>query len=666
MADFKIKGAGPRRPRARTVVAAVLVVAVAILAWTQRESIASVVHTVSQGAAIPLAVAALFELGRVVLHANAFTRSFKVIGASVPLRATVPAYFKMIFMNTVLPSGGTSGMAAVVDTARSRGVAVGSATSATLFTQTCYYSAMLAVIVVGFAFMAHAGTLQARDVLLGCVMGVAALAFAGLLAMGHLAPGLLQRFLRWVERLVVRLLARLHIKKAPKPWADALVHSFSSAAHELSRNPRRALAVFASMLAAMTCDMLAFVAAGFAFDVTGIDALLGGYVTALVFNSFTVTPGGVGVVEGLASAVLAGYGYPASLAVSTVLVYRVLMYWAPFVAGGVMMYATGAFGLGGTKAQKTAQGGASVGERAVAGAEAAAATVAQHMSSYAPDPQASGRRPRAGLRERFVAFVRDQVELRTVACAAAVACTAVAGLVGAALPADPALTEAVANAVLGHGALDPVAMVVPAFLLLACVPGLVIHDQGNWLMAIVGLMLLGVACALSGHGTWVMLLVVAALLLLAVCHGCFGEHGYLKSLPRLVRVLLYCVLVVLAYALLGSLLFARWHVSPDPGVAGALWMGLRSVALTPAVPAGVELGPEALWFFGSVAAMRVTLTVLVCYVLACVIAQRVLEARRPEVRAARAEARAAADRAAAERKAARRARRSGRRGGRRG
>lgn len=658
MADFKIKGAGPRRPRVRTVVTAVLVVAVAVLVWTQRASIASVVHTVSQGAAIPLVVAALFELGRIVLHANGFTRSFKVIGYSVPLSATVPAYFKMIFMNTVLPSGGTSGMAAVVDTARSRGVAVGSATSATLFTQTCYYSAMLVVIAVGFAFMAHAGTLQARDVMLGCVMGVAALAFAGLLTMGHLAPGPLQRFLRWVERLVVRLLARLHIKKAPKPWADALAHSFSSAAHELSRNPRRALAVFASMVAAMTCDALAFVAAGFAFDITGVDALLGGYVTALVFNSFTVTPGGVGVVEGLASAVLTGYGYPASLAVSTVLAYRVLMYWAPFVVGGVMMYATGAFGLGGAKAEKTGQ--------AEKGAKAAAATVAQHMSSYAPDPEAAARRPRAGLRERVVAFVHDRFEPRAAACAAAVACAAVAGLVGAALPADPVLTEAVANAVLGHGPLDPVAMVVPSFLLLACVPGLVIHDQGNWLMAIAALMTLGVFCALSGHGAWVMLVVLAALVLLAVCRGSFGEHGFFKSLPRLVWVLLYCVLVVLAYALVGSLVFARWHVSPDPGFAGALWMGLRSVALTPAVPAGIELGPEALWFFGSVTAMRVTLTVLVCYVLACVVVRRVLEARRPEVRAARAEARAAADRAAAERKAARRARRSGRHGGRRG
>ena len=331
------------RLKPSSVVTAVLVVILVVVAVTQRELIGQVVTAMGSGALPAIIAAAVLELVRIGFHAYAYTRAFRVIGARVPLRATIPAYFKMIFMNTIIPSGGTSGMAAVVDTARSRGVSVGSATSATVFVQTCYYSAMFLVIVIGFLVMGVSGTLTVRDVLLGSSIGVAAAAFLSLLALGHLKPGLLQRLMRRVEALAVRACKLVHLRRTPKPWADNLVYSFSSAASELSRRPHQALSVFGSMAVAMACDMLAFIASGVAFGITSLPALLGGYVTALVFNSFNCTPGGVGIVEGLAAAVLAGYGYPGTLTVSAVLTYRALMYWGPFAVGGVMMRVTGAF-----------------------------------------------------------------------------------------------------------------------------------------------------------------------------------------------------------------------------------------------------------------------------------------------------------------------------------
>ena len=132
MDKVKIKGVPRRRLRPRTLLTALLVVAIAAVAWTQRATVVSVVQAMTQGAVPAIVAALVFESVRILFHAAAYTRSFRLIGADVPLSATVPAWFKAVFMNTVLPSGGTSGMAAVVDSARSRGVAVGSATTATL------------------------------------------------------------------------------------------------------------------------------------------------------------------------------------------------------------------------------------------------------------------------------------------------------------------------------------------------------------------------------------------------------------------------------------------------------------------------------------------------------------------------------------------------------
>ena len=631
MADFKVRGVERRAVRPRTVITVLAVLALVVVAWMQRDNIASVVRVLGTGALAPLIAAAVCESLRIVLHAYAYTRAFKVINAAVPLSVTIPAWFKAVFMNTVLPSGGTSGMAAVVDAARRRGVAVGSATSATIFTQTCFYSAMFLVVLLGFCVMARSGTLQVRDVLVGLVMGVAALAFVGLLAIGHLAPGFLQRCMRTVERWVARICAKLPcIKRTPKPWADNLVRSFSGAATELSRRPKRALAVFGVMVGAIFFDMLAFVASGYAFGITRLDALFCGYVTALVFNSFNVTPGGVGIVEGLASAALASCGYPLTQAISAVLVYRAFMYWFPFIIGGIIMYVQGMF----------------------SGSRGGAAPATPQAGEKDEPVYVHRRRSNATLRERLVAFVSNKIELRTVVCAVAVGICALVGFIAAAFPADPVMVEAVTSKVLGTGPLNPIAMVVCSYVLVVLIPGIAVHDQGNWLVAVGALLGLGLTTALSGHSVWVTVCVIVTLVMLALWRGCFSAHGFLTSVARVVRLLAYSVVMAVLYALVGSL-FARGFMAPEPGVGGVLWMGLQALAGAPDMGTATA-GHQAAWFFMSVRAVGITLTVFAACVTLMAVVGRVIDWSRPEREEARRAAHREAAAAAAQRRAERR------------
>ena len=655
MADYKVKGVPRRRVSPRVVIGLLIAVALAFVAYNQRENIASIVDAMRRGALVPLLAGAAFEGGRIAFHSYAYTRSFRVVGYHVPLRATVPAWFKAVFMNTVLPSGGTSGLAAVIDSARRHGVPVGSGTTATLFTQTCFYLSMLFVILVGFVVMAANGSVHVRDVLLGSVMGVASFVFVALLALGHYAPGFLQRTMRKVERLACRALAKLKVKKQPAPWADSLVHSFSTAATSISRQPRRALMVLGSMVVAMAFDMMAFVAAGAAFGITVPDALFSGYVTALVFNSFNVTPGGVGIVEGLASAALASYGYPMPVAISAVLVYRAFMYWIPFLVGGVTMYLTGAFGLGSAADKPSeAQGAGAVGAQRAPGSVADA--VAAAAAKFAGEEPVYVRRRRSGLtlRERVVAFLHNQVELRTVACALAAAATGAVALGAALLPPDPAVVAAIGGFIRSDHLLSPIAMVVFAYALLLCVPGLAVHSQGNWLVALISLLGLGVSTALSARSAWALVLVIVTFALLTAWQGCFERHGYFRRIGQLARLLVYALVVVALYVAVGSLAVRGW-IEPCPGAASALWMGLQSLVADP-VTAGYEVDENAWRFFQSCRIVTATFSVAMTVLICGVAVRRTVEWRRPEQRAARASARAEAEAAAAERKAARRER----------
>ena len=503
MAGIRVRGVGRRKLKPKTLLGVLIVATLCLFAWVRRADIAMVADALMQGATAALVVGACFELGRVFLHALAYTRSFKVIGADVPLASTVPAWFKAVFMNTVVPSGGTSGLACIIDVARRRGVAVGSATTATLFTQTCFYLAMFLAILLGFWVMARAGTLTGRDVAVGSIMGCAALAFVALLALGHLAPGTLQRALRAVERLVVRVCTKLpFVKKAPAPWADSLVRSFSAAATSLVRNPGRAATVYLSMVAAIALDALSFFACGYAFDVTAVDALFGAYVTALVFNSFNVTPGGAGIVEGLAAAVLAGYGYPLSQALSVILCYRAFMYWIPLLVGGVMMRASRG----------------SRGEQVVVASEAEGETGVEEKPS---------------LLARFKRYACSEAGRSCLFCAALMVASACTAIGSSLMPADPALVGIVSNIVLGWHPMDARWMVVAAVLVLVCLPGIFLRDAANWLASIAALVVLGFSCVLAAHGAATVVLCLVSLAALVICNQSFAHHPYQLFFLRL-------------------------------------------------------------------------------------------------------------------------------------
>jgi len=66
-----------------------------------------------------------------------------------------------------------------------------------------------------------------------------------------------------------------------------------------------------------------------------VDGLLVAFGLANVIASVPITPGGLGIVEGVYIPTLVGFGVPAATATVTVLTYRIAQYWLPILVGGV-------------------------------------------------------------------------------------------------------------------------------------------------------------------------------------------------------------------------------------------------------------------------------------------------------------------------------------------
>jgi len=65
------------------------------------------------------------------------------------------------------------------------------------------------------------------------------------------------------------------------------------------------------------------------------DALLVGYGLANVLAAIPITPGGLGIVEGVLVPTLVGFGTPRGVALVGVVSWRVVNFWLPIPAGGL-------------------------------------------------------------------------------------------------------------------------------------------------------------------------------------------------------------------------------------------------------------------------------------------------------------------------------------------
>jgi uncharacterized protein (TIRG00374 family) len=67
----------------------------------------------------------------------------------------------------------------------------------------------------------------------------------------------------------------------------------------------------------------------------GIDGLIVSYGLANVLAAIPITPGGLGVIEGVLSATLVGFGTPRGIALLGVVSYRLLNFWLPIPLGAL-------------------------------------------------------------------------------------------------------------------------------------------------------------------------------------------------------------------------------------------------------------------------------------------------------------------------------------------
>lgn len=322
------------------IVAGLVIVIVLAFVFMRGEELQEFLDAVKKGSPLFLVLAVAAQLGKYFSQGFGFKACFNAVGGKINFKTGITLVFGTFFVNTIAPSLNLAGTSLVVDTAHKQGIAAGKGTSAAFLMQLCIDSGFVMIMLISFGVLSFTVGLQIGWFLLGLVAIALVGGLAGVMILGGTHPEFVLKVLRPVERLVDKVLRKFK-KKPIDAWAEKTVEAFSASSKEIVRSPKRTLKAFGFSLIASACEVACFVLVGVAFGIHDIEPLVCGYVLATLFAMVSIVPQGVGVVE---AAVMVGFGLfgvNTAAGMATVMVYRSIVFWLPFLIGAIVIQRIG-------------------------------------------------------------------------------------------------------------------------------------------------------------------------------------------------------------------------------------------------------------------------------------------------------------------------------------
>lgn len=316
-----------RANRWKTILTVVTLLALAMLTYALRDQLVETfrnflrVNTWFVLLIIPL------QLLNHVASAKLYQGLFRIFGERFRTRSMFRLSYELNFVNTVFPSGGVSGFSYLSLRLKSENIKAGQATLVQLMRFVLVFIAFQVLLFIGLVALAIGG--QANDVILLIAGSLATL--VGIMTLGLAFIVGSQRRINWFFNNVTRAINRIiHVFRRGHPETISLTSTrhMVEELHENYMQIRRNLKVLRlplvfALLSSLTeiCSIyVVYLAFG---EVVNPGAVILAYAIANFAGLVSVLPGGVGIYEGLMTAVLVAGGVPAAISLPVTIMYRV-------------------------------------------------------------------------------------------------------------------------------------------------------------------------------------------------------------------------------------------------------------------------------------------------------------------------------------------------------
>ncbi|MCA1953920.1 MAG: flippase-like domain-containing protein [Anaerolinea sp.] len=314
------------------LIVTVLFLGVVISRFTELEQLKS---TLAQGQLQWIAVALLLQIPYYAIFNASYQSAFDTVGIRTRAGELMPLTLGALFVNLVVPAGGAGGAVLFADDFARRGKSPAGAASGVLLQLIADLSAFIFVLIPGLFYLFTQHDLKIYEIVAAVFLLLLVLALSSLLLLGWWKPVWLERLFAWSQRTAGWLFGRFNRSLAlADDWAQKNATEFNQASAAAAKHPLRLMRTVGIAFLAHWVNIASLYILFRAFNQPiGLGVLVAGYAVGILFWIVSITPQGIGVMEGAMTLAFASLGIPMAAATAVVLAFRGVTFWLPMSLG---------------------------------------------------------------------------------------------------------------------------------------------------------------------------------------------------------------------------------------------------------------------------------------------------------------------------------------------
>ena len=324
----------------------VLVIAFIWIVFSRFSELKALTTTLAQGKWQWVALALLLQIGYYILYTALYQAAFSAVEVRSRVWQLLPVVLGSLFINVVAPTGGTAGNALFLDDAARRGESPTRTAAGVLLALAADFVMFAVVLLGGLLFLLVKHDLQPYEIIGAVGLFVLITALGGVLLLGLWRPMLLRTLFGWLQRAVNSLATCLKRSSfLAEDWAESTTAEFTGASTAIAAHPGRLLRTLGIGLLGQLSDVASLYALCLAFyGPVSLGVVVAAYSIGVLFWIVAITPGGIGVVEGVMPLVFISLDVPGAAASVITLAFRGLSFWLPVFLGFLLLRRIKMFG----------------------------------------------------------------------------------------------------------------------------------------------------------------------------------------------------------------------------------------------------------------------------------------------------------------------------------
>jgi len=292
-------------------------------------------NTLQQGQWSWILAAFFFQAFYFIAYTASFQAAFEALDIRTRTRDLLPITLGSLFVNMVVPVSIAGSTALFTQTFARQGKPAARVATGVFLQLIADFAAFTFMLVPGLIFLFYEHDLKAYEVVASLLLLGMTIGLSGILLLGIWRPAWLYPVFDVAQHTANRVAQK--IRRPPflaEDWAQKNAAEFSHASNAVTGHPSRLMRTFGVALLAHLLDIITLYLLFRAFNQpVSLGVLVAGYAVGVLFWIVSITPQGIGVVEGAMALVFTSLGISGAVATTVALAFRGLTFWIPMAVG---------------------------------------------------------------------------------------------------------------------------------------------------------------------------------------------------------------------------------------------------------------------------------------------------------------------------------------------